>query len=185
MNVQHIIQFFIIYKYQAIFPIAVAEGHIITLICGFLVSVGILKFFPTLLLVSFADVISDIGYHFLGKGGRKMMWYLNFKHISEEKFKKLEDHFKKNPWKTMIIGKVSYGLGSVFMIATGAARMPLKNFIGYIVVLNFIRSFILITIGYYFGKVAVYFGPTYLKCYACVVIIFILTLIFILKNRNK
>ena len=125
-------QFFIKYKYQAIFPIAVIEGPIITIISGFLVSRGRLELIPALLVVYFGDVISDVGLHFIGRWGRNMIKYLKFLRISDERIQRLENQFKVSPWKTMIIGKVSYGLGSVFMIASGASKMSLRSFVEYV-----------------------------------------------------
>ena len=58
MTLREIIRFFIKYKYQAIFPIAVMEGPIISIISGFLVSRGRLSLLPALLVVFFGDVVS-------------------------------------------------------------------------------------------------------------------------------
>ena len=102
-----------------------------------------------------------------------MIKYLKFLHISEEQLLRLENHFAARPWKTMIVAKVSYGLGTVFMIASGASRMSWKKFFEYILSLNFIRSSILLAIGFYFGKVAIHLGPTYLQYYVLAVIILI------------
>jgi len=173
MTLHQIIKFFIKYKYQAIFPVAVAEGPIITIISGFLVSRGYLALLPTLFLVFFADVISDSVFYFAGRGGRHMIKYLKFLHISEEQLERLENKFTYAPWKTMIVAKISYGLGTVFMIASGASRMSWRDFLEYIMSLNFIRSSILLSIGFYFGKVAIHIGPTYLKYYIIAVIILV------------
>ena len=102
-----------------------------------------------------------------------MIQYLKFLHVSPEQLLKLENHFATKPWKTMILAKVSYGLGTVFMVGSGASHMSFKKFLEYILSLNFIRSLILITIGFYFGKVALHFGPTYLQYYTLAVIILI------------
>ena len=102
-----------------------------------------------------------------------MIQYLKFLHISREQLLRLENHFATRPWKTMLLAKVSYGLGTVFMIASGASRMSFKKFLEYILGLNFVRSSILIAVGFYFGKVALHLGPTYLQYYVIAVIILI------------
>ena len=173
MTLRQILRFFIKYKYQAIFPVAVLEGPIISIISGFLVSRGYLSLFPALFVVFLGDVVSDSIFHFIGKGGRYMINYLKFSRISEEQLRRIENQFATSPWKTMILAKASYGLGTIFMIATGAARMSWKKFLEYILSLNFIRSAILIAIGFYFGKVALHLGPTYLQYYVIAVIIII------------
>jgi membrane protein DedA with SNARE-associated domain len=185
MDIRQIIRFFIKYKYQAIFPIAVLEGPIITIISGFLVSRGHLSLFPALLVVFSGDVVSDTVFYLVGKGGRHIIQYLKFIHISEERLEKLENQFSGAPWKTMIVAKVSYGLGTVFMFASGASRMSFKKFLEYILSLDFIRSFILLTIGFYFGKIALHLGPTYLQYYAIVVIILIPLVYFVYNRKFK
>ena len=185
MTLRTFILFFIKYKYQAIFPIAVIEGPIITIISGFLVSRGILKLLPALLVVFMGDVISDSVFYFLGKGGRHMLEYeyLKFLHISEARLERIENQFGRAPWKTMILAKASYGLGTVFMIASGAARMSWRNFLQYILSLDFVRSSILLAIGFYFGKAALHLGPTALKYYATTVIILIPTIYIIYRRK--
>jgi len=173
MTLRQIIRFFIKYKYEAIFPVAVAEGPIITIISGFLVSRGDLSLFPSLLVVFLGDVFSDSAFYLAGKGGRHIIKYLKFLHISEERLERLENQFKSAPWKTMIVAKISYGLGTVFMIASGASRMSFKKFLEYILSLDFVRSSILLAIGFYFGRAAVHFGPKYLQYYIIAVIVLI------------
>ena len=185
MTLREIIRFFIKYKYQAIFPIAVAEGPIITIISGFLVSRGFLSLLPALLVVFSGDVISDSVFHFLGKWGRIVMKYLSFVHVSEEKIERLENQFAYAPWKTMMVAKVSYGLGTVFMIATGACKMPVRDFFKYILSLDFIRSSILLAIGFYFGRAALHIGPTAIKYYVATVIILLPTIYFIYQKKFR
>jgi membrane protein DedA with SNARE-associated domain len=173
MTTRQIVRFFVKYKYQAIFPVAVLEGPIITIISGFLVSRGILSLLPALLVVFLGDFISDTAFYFLGKGGRQAIKYLKFIRISEEKMEQLENRFKSSPWKTMILAKVSYGLGTIFMIASGASRMKVKNFFEYISPLDFIRSSLLLSAGYFFGRLAVRFGTKYFGYYVAAVIILV------------
>jgi membrane-associated protein len=170
MTLRQLIRFFIKYKYQVIFPIAVAEGPIITLISGFLVSRGRLDLLPALLVVFMGDVVSDSAFYLAGRVGIHMIKYLKFLHVSEERLRRLENQFAYRPWKTMIVAKVSYGLGAVFMIASGVSRLSFKKFMEYMLSLNFIRSSILLAIGFYFGRAAMHIGPTALKYYALAII---------------
>src|SRR3989344_6171062 len=103
MSLDQIIQFFIKYKYPAIFPIAVAEGPIIGMVCGLLISSGHLDFIPTLLIIFFGDVVSDVVFYYVGKGGGWVIRYLQFVKVSPERLEKLEYQFTTAPWKTMIV----------------------------------------------------------------------------------
>lgn len=171
MNTGQVIKFFIKYKYIAIFPVAVVEGPIISLISGFLLSRGQLELFPTLLIVFFGDLISDVIFYMLGRGGRQALKYIKFLRISEERLQKIEDQYKAHAWKTMIVAKIAYGLGTIFMVASGATRISWKKFLLYVSTLDFLRSSVLLAIGYYFGRSVVRFGPTYLWYYTIGVLI--------------
>ena len=173
MTTREIIRFFIRYKYFAIFPVAVAEGPIITIISGFLMSRGTLSFLPLISLLVFADVISDSVFYFIGKGGRKALDKIKIIKISPERLEKIEHQFERSPWKTMIVAKASYGLGTVFMIASGAANMSFRKFLEYMLSLNIVRSTVLLGIGYYFGRIALRLGPTYLWYYTLSVIVLV------------
>ncbi len=184
MSVLHsLIRFFIKYKYQAIIPIAILEGPIITIICGFLVSIGVLDFGPAFAIVFFGDVISDFAYYLIGRGGRHVLRYFKFVYNSEERLKHLENHFATAPWRTMILAKISYGLGTFFMIASGAAHMKPRKFFEYMLSLNLIRTAILFSFGFYFGKVALRLGPTAIQYYVVSVIIIVPTLYLIYRRK--
>ena len=185
MTLREILRFFIKYKYAAIFPVAVAEGPIITMVSGFLVSRGYLSLLPTLLIVFFGDIISDSFFHFLGKWGRAVIEYLRLVRVSPEKIERIENQFGRSPWKTMMLAKVSYGLGSVFMVASGISRMPLRDFLKYILSLDLIRSYLMLCIGFYFGRAALHLGPTALKYYGAAVIILLPAFYFIYQRRFR
>jgi membrane protein DedA with SNARE-associated domain len=171
MSLRYIFSFLIHYKYFAIFPIAVVEGPLVSIVSGFLVSRGYLGFIPVLIVVFLGDVISDSVFYFLGRGGMSLVQKFKFLHLSEERINILESQYRKHPWKTMILAKISYGLGSVFMVASGISRMSFARFLEYVCGLNFIRSFMLVLVGYYFGKVALHFGQMYFGYYVTAVMI--------------
>jgi len=114
-----------------------------------------------------------------------MIGYLKFTRISEEQIQKLENRFELSSWKTMIVSKISYGLGSAFMATSGASGMPFGRFLEYTLSLDFIRSSLLLAIGFYFGKAAVHLGPTYLKYYMIAVIILVPAIYFIYRKKLR
>ena len=59
MSIRYILQILHYYKYFAIFPIAVVEGPIISIITGFLASRGIISFLGGFIAVWLGDFISD------------------------------------------------------------------------------------------------------------------------------
>jgi membrane-associated protein len=164
-----------------IFPIATLEGPIITLISGFLISLGVLSFFPTLVVVFAGDMISDSFYFLLGARGRKFIERIKFLHISEARLEKVEKHFNGHPGKTFIVSKISYGVGSLFLVAAGASKMAYKKFIEYVTPMNLLRSGALLLVGYYLGR-AVRYSGTYLEYYTLGVIIILPIGYYIIKK---
>jgi membrane protein DedA with SNARE-associated domain len=167
---RQLFRFIIQYKYAIIFPIATLEGPIITLVSGFLVSLGVLSFIPTLLVVFAGDLISDSFYFWLGSRGRQFVQKIKFLRISDERLEKVEKHYEKHPGKTFLVSKASYGVGSLFLVAAGVSKMRYQKFLEYITPMNAVRSTILLLIGYYLGK-AVRYSGTYIAWYTAAVIV--------------
>lgn len=164
-----------------IFPIATAEGPIITLVSGFLISLGILSPIPTFLVVFAGDLISDSFYFKLGSRGRKFVEGIKFLHITEARLEKVERHFEKHPGKTLLVSKASYGVGSLFLIAAGASKMAYQKFLEYITPMNAVRSTALLVIGYFLGR-AVRYSGTYIEYYTLGVIILLPIGYYIIHN---
>lgn len=180
----YLFSFLIRYKYAVIFPVAIIEGPILTLVCGFLVSLGILSLAPTVLVVFAGDIISDSVYFNLGKHGRRFLERIKFLRISESKLQKLEEHFEKHPGKTLIVSKATYGVGSLFLAAAGASKMSYQKFLEYITPLNLARSSALLAIGYFLGK-AVRNSSTYVEYYTIGVIIILPTTYYIYRKFQQ
>ena len=175
--------FLVRYKYEVVFPIAIIEGPILTLICGFLVSLGVLSFLPTLIVVFAGDIISDSIYFYLGKHARRFVGKIKFLKISEAKLQKLESHYENHPGKTLMVSKVSYGVGSLFLIAAGASKMTYQKFLEYITPANLIRSTLLLALGYSLGR-AIRNSGMYIEYYTLGVII-LLPVAYYFFKRNK
>jgi membrane protein DedA with SNARE-associated domain len=185
MTTRALIHFFVHYKYIAIFPIAVLEGPIITIISGFLASRHILAFFPAFLVVFSGDAISDTVFYWIGRHGRNFIQKLKFLRVTNERINKMEAQYAESPWKTMIVAKVSYGLGTVFMLSAGLSRMSLRRFFQSVFLLNALRSLALISIGYYFGRLALRLGPEYLENYTIAVLIIVPSVYIIYRLVKK
>ena len=178
---RQLFHFLIKYKYALIFPVATIEGPIITMVSGFLISLGVLSFIPTFLVVFTGDMISDSFYYAVGKRGRRFVERITFLHISEARLEKVEQHFEKHPGKTLLISKASYGVGSLFLVAAGASKMVYQKFLEYITPMNAVRSTLLLLIGYLLGKTVRHAG-LYLEYYTLGVIILLPLGYYIIKK---
>jgi membrane protein DedA with SNARE-associated domain len=181
---QQLFKFIIQYKYAIIFPIATLEGPVITMVSGFLISLGILSFIPTLLVVFAGDLLSDSFYFALGSRGRGFVEKIKFLRITEARLNRVEKHFEKYPGKTLLISKASYGIGSLFLIAAGASKMAYQKFLEYITPMNAVRSTILLLIGYFLGR-AVRYSGMYLEYYTIGVIILLPVAYYTIKKLRS
>lgn len=148
-----LIALFVHYGYAIIFPVAILEGPLVSIVGGFLVSKGVLQLHLMIGLLLIADLCGDTLYYSLGRwGGRRLAhrWgaYVG---ITEERTTKLEKHFKTHDWKLIFFSKTQ-AIGAAILFSAGVAKMDFKRFIG----LNFIGSipkvFLFVMVGYYFGE---------------------------------
>ncbi len=153
-SLSQILNWLIIYKYLVLFPIAVIEGPIITIISGFLVSLGSLNFLTAYLVLISGDMVGDLFYYSLGYFGRIQFinrWgkYLGFK---LEQISALEKHYSKHGGKTLLLGKFTQIGGGPVLVTAGIIKMPLKKFLFYNFVFTVPKSLVLLIVGFYFGQ---------------------------------
>ncbi len=154
-SLQNILLWLATYKYWVIFPISVFEGPIVAVLSGFLSAHGKINFVTAYFILVLGDVVGDLLYYFLGRWGRNTSIALGWRKItgaSNARILKLEKYFKKHAGKTLLISKVTQGIGSVFLFAAGVAKVPIGKFVFFNLVGTLPKSFLLVLIGYYFGE---------------------------------
>ena len=130
MSLDQIVQLVIQFKYIILYPIAVLEGPIISIIAGFLVSKGYLGFIITYLLLMAGDLTGDIFYYGVGRwGGRKLIdrWGPRLG-LNPKRMAKVDDHFLRHGGKTLLFGKWTQTVGAPILVTAGAIRMPLGKY---------------------------------------------------------
>jgi len=153
-SLEQISQLLIAYKYLILFPIVVIEGPIATVISGFIASLGYMNFVIAYLVIVAGDVTGDCLYYAMGRFGREHFVERWGKYIglNPQRVIHVEKHFDKHGSKTLFIGKMAHGIGSIFLVAAGLARMPFSKFVSANLIATFVKSLVLIMIGYYFGE---------------------------------
>ena len=154
-SLDQIISWLIIYKYEILFPIAVIEGPIITVLAGFLVSMSYLNFFAVYLIVVFGDLVGDSLHYLFGRFWGKIIIsrYGHYFGITEKRISRTKKHFKKHGGKTLLLGKLAQGIGGFILVLAGMVKMPFWRYIGFNLLGTLPKSFVLLLIGFYFGKV--------------------------------
>jgi membrane protein DedA with SNARE-associated domain len=176
------------YSYLILFPLVVFEGPIVTIIAGFLVSLGFMDFIPTYLTIVSGDLVGDFVYYSAGRWwlNKTYKGVLNFFSIDMKIVRRLEAAIKKRKGPFLFFGKLSHAVGGIILFAAGSAEIPLKEFLWFNFLATLPKSLILVAVGYYFGStvsnfkkyldftvlglfvltvilIAVYFGVTYLS----------------------
>ena len=142
------------YKYLAIFPLAVAEGPIITVIIGFISSQGYLNFFLAYLVIVAGDLAGDALHYAVGRfGGRHFVekWGSYFG-AGTKQLEAIEKQYDRRGDKLIFIGKMTHGIGGAFLIAAGVIKMPFNKFMFSNFLATLVKSLLLLLIGFYFGQ---------------------------------
>lgn len=154
MPIEEITQLLIQYKYFLLLPIVIVEGPIITVIAGFIVSLGFMNLIITYMVVVLGDVGGDIIYYAIGRWGREKFLQRWGKYIGFpiEKVVPVEKHFEKHGAKTLFIGKMAHGIGGILLVAAGLVKMPFLKFVSANFFATLLKSLVLLLLGYFFGQ---------------------------------
>lgn len=165
------------YSYFVLFPLVVIEGPIVTLIAGFLASIGFMSFPLTYVVIVTADLMGDILYYYAGR----IFPNINFKLKNNKIF---IDRLNKHRGKILFFGKLSHAIGGPILFMAGNLRIPLVEFIWYNFLATLPKSLILLVIGFYFGITIIgskkYFELTILGLF---VLSIVLILIYTLTSK--
>lgn len=185
------------YKYLLIFPVAVVEGPVTIILCGFLVSLGYLNGPLVFIILVVAEIIGDSLYYSMGKkGGSRIKKYIAKLGYGENEEKFLANYFEKHKGKTFLFAKMAHGIGGAVQVTSGMAKVNYFAFLWYSFVGTLIKTTLLIYIGYYAGNSLFKYGE-YFEIFPILTIIILAVLItlyilfvkytkkFFFSERNK
>ena len=127
----HVLSLLARYGYAVLLPIAVVEGPGITIVAGAMVAAGELDAVTTFALLIAADLIGDAAYYAVGRFGHApvMERIGRWLALTPERLVPLEQRFRDNDWKLLMIGKTQ-ALGSLILYFAGVSRIPFLRFMG-------------------------------------------------------
>lgn len=148
-----IIKELIIYKYLFLFPVAVLEGPIVSIIAGFLVSTHNLNFYIVYLVLFLADLIGDILHYALGYFGRKHFVdrFGKYVGLNPARLEYLETLLHQNTGRVLIGSKFTQVVGGGVLVAAGMVHVNFFKYMFYSVVVAIPKTLMLLVIGFYFG----------------------------------
>lgn len=190
MSIAEITQLLLQYKYFILFPVVAIEGPVTTVISGLFIALKYFNFYSAFFIIVVGDLTGDILHYAFGYWGRERIinrWGHYFG-ITSKRVEQVEKHFEKNTGKTLILAKIFHGIGGVFLIAAGAAKIPFPKFIWYNFLGTVPKTLILISVGFYFGY-AISTIKSYLELGAAIFIgigiIAILAWLYFNKDNNN
>jgi len=144
-----------LYQHRYIFAFlgAVLEGTNIMLLAGFLYRLGVFKFWNVFLILFGGYILNGYFFYLLGRwGGRSFLekWGHHF-FLTKERLKKLERYFKKHTVKTLLITRITYGLGAYVFVIAGIFKTKARKFFWCNLFASFVWVSVTFTIGYIFG----------------------------------
>lgn len=123
-------------------------------VAGTLASVGYFDIYFLIALFFIRDVGLDGVYYAIGYFGghtifaRRMLARMN---ITRNHLDEVRLLWMNRPFLTMLIGKLSYGIASAFIVVAGVVKMPLDIFFKNGIMVAIIEYGVLLFVGYFFG----------------------------------
>lgn len=185
----NILTLLIRYRYFLLFPLAIVEGPIISIIAGFLCNTGDLNLWLVYPILIVGDNIGDSIYYALGRYGRsrkleKLSVWLG---LTPERLLKAKEYASANSNKMISLSKVIFGVGVAGLLLAGRAKIPYPRFYKVCLLTSFVQSAAYLTIGWFFGifyqKISQYLD--YASSIIIVITLGIIVFYFIKTKLNK
>jgi membrane-associated protein len=192
ISVDFLLPLLIEYKYLILFPSLMFGGPAVTLFASFLASPaggGVFVVSFLYIVVFIADITTDTLYYSIGRWGKNLVDKLSSKNSASEHItSNLEKFYKEHGEKTIVIAKITHGLGWPAMMAAGSAKMPYLTFIRVSILVSLIKSTLLIAIGYYYGQsyaeLSKYISQTSLTI-TSIIVFGVVIYLFSINRKNK
>lgn len=176
------IQLLLTYRYIILIPLAIIEGPIVTVVCGFLVTMKVFNPLLVYVVMVLGDIVGDGGIYYIGYSGKRFLKYFR---ITEERLEKAKTYFRDNHKKAIAMSKLIHGIGFTGLVAAGASHVPYKRYFITCATISIIQSFVMLMLGILFGHAYVQIGK-YLNFYAAgvsVLALIVLLAVFLRKYK--
>lgn len=172
------------YKYWILFPLTIVEGPIVTIISGFLSTIGVMNAFFVFIIVVTGDLVGDSTAYAFGRwgSGKLLQSYGHYIGVTQKKLDNAKKIYATNHKKTIFLSKVLYGIGTVGLIAAGSLKIPFLRYIKTCVLITLAQAVVMLIVGVTFGHLYVQIGK-YLDYYAATVSVMVLVIAGILILR--
>ena len=144
------------YKYSVLFPVALIEGHVISLIAGFLARLGYLNPFFAAGIIICGNLTGDIILYWLGHyhGEYFFKRWGRYVGITEETIAQGRELLHTRHAWILFLSKLAngFGLAMAILFAAGTARIPFRAYLLWNFLGECIWTSTLVTLGFIFGQ---------------------------------
>lgn len=180
------------YGYLILFPLAVIEGPISTIIAGLFVSMGLLNPFIVYVIMITGDIVGDTLCYSVGRWGGKPFFdtigpYLGVTDTNKEKAK---IYFDVHGKKTIVLSKIIHGIGITGLFVAGSLRISYKKYITTCFLITLVQAALFLSIGILFGRAYIqlnkylnYFSSTTIIISAFIVVFIVISKRFKIKIK--
>lgn len=154
MSIDHLSTLILEYRYWILIPLTLIEGPIVAFIAGTLASLHYFNIYWLAVLFFCRDVGLDSLYYLAGYYGgntsfvKRMLAKIG---INDNELARIRLVWESHPGKTMLIGKLSYGIAQAFIVAAGTVKMRFATFFKYGALVAVAQYGTLLFLGYFFG----------------------------------
>ena len=137
-----------------LFPLAVIEGPIVTVVAGWLARLGYFRLEWVMLILVLADLVGDGLLYWLGRAGPDVLpheWRLKLG-VTDERIAMVVEHFRKKGGRTLLAAKLTHSFGFVALVAAGASRMSFPAFLGFNLIGTIPKTAFFLFVGYAVGE---------------------------------
>lgn len=134
-------------------PLAVIEGPVVTVIAGWLASIGVINLAKAYVLVVVADLVGDSILYLLGRYAPLALpqSWRNRIGASPRNLVRLRQSFRDTGPKILMIGKITHAAGFAALFAAGTARMRFGTFLLFNLLATLPKSAAFLALGYLVG----------------------------------
>ncbi len=133
---------------------AMAEGPIATLMGGAATSSGLLLPLPVFVAVVVGDLTADMGWYSLGRFS-KQEWLMRLGPkvgVEPQRIERLTRGIQDYAPRLLFLSKLTVGFPIPTLVATGLSRVPVRRWVGMLVLGELIKSAALVFVGYLFAR---------------------------------
>ena len=142
------------YRYWVIFPLACIEGPLIAFLVGALAARDLFDIEFTFWLLLLGDIVPDFCCFLAGHYAARSVFFSRIVERTRIGFpvRAVTALWGRHSVKTMVIGKLSYGLSMPFLVSAGLSELSLWKFCSCAIPVSILQYSLFLTSGYYLGS---------------------------------